>query len=41
MIEHDYGTLIDGAHVGFVGRLDAMEAALVETAEQAAEGGER
>jgi hypothetical protein len=30
MIEHHYGALIDGAHAGIVGRLDAIEAALEE-----------
>lgn len=33
MIEHHYGALIDGAHAGIVGRLDAIEAALDEAAD--------
>lgn len=40
MIEHHYGALIDGAHAGLVGRLDAIEAALIKAAEEAAEGGQ-
>ena len=28
MIEHHYGALIDGAHAGIVGRLDAIETTL-------------
>jgi hypothetical protein len=32
MIEKHYGALIDGAHAGIAGRLDALEAALVERA---------
>lgn len=35
MIEHHYGALIDGAHAGIVGRLDAIEAALEEAAKAA------
>jgi hypothetical protein len=31
MIEHHYGALIDGAHAGIVGRLDAIEASLDES----------
>ena len=39
MIERHYGTLIDGAHAGIVGRLDAIEAALESAqAEQHKEG---
>jgi hypothetical protein len=30
MLERHYGTLIDGAHAGIVGRLDALEATLDE-----------
>jgi hypothetical protein len=32
MIEHHYGTLIDGAYAGIVRRLDAIESALEEAA---------
>jgi integrase len=35
MIEHHYGALIDGAHEGIVGRLDAIEATLDEAARAA------
>jgi hypothetical protein len=35
MIEHHYGVLIDGAHAGIVGRLDAIETALEEAAKEA------
>jgi integrase len=35
MIEHHYGALIDGAHAGIVGRLDAIETTLVEAAKEA------
>ena len=38
MIERHYGTLLDGAHAGIAGRLDALEAELVEAAESEAEG---
>ena len=41
MIEHHYGALIDGAHAGIVGRLDAIEMELEEAATEKAEGGER
>jgi hypothetical protein len=34
MIEHRYGALIDGAHAGIVGRLDAIEAPLEEAAQE-------
>jgi integrase len=37
MIERHYGALLDGAHAGITGRLDALEAQL----EQTAEAGER
>ena len=33
MIERHYGTLIGGAHAGLVGRLDAIEALLVQAAD--------
>ena len=39
MIEHHYGALIDGAHAGIVGRLDAIETALEEAAKDAASEG--
>jgi hypothetical protein len=32
MIERHYGTLLDGAHAGIAGRLDALEAQLEQTA---------
>ena len=35
MIEHHYGALIDRAHAGIVGRLDAIESALEEAAKEA------
>lgn len=35
MIEHHYGALIDGAHAGIVGRLDAIEAVLTTASEEA------
>jgi len=35
MIEHHYGALIDGAHAGVVGRLDAIEAALTRAEKDA------
>jgi integrase len=38
MIEHHYGALIDGAHAGIVGRLDAIETALEEAAKEATLG---
>ena len=38
MIEHHYGALIDGAHAGIVGRLDAIEIALEEAAKEARVG---
>ncbi len=31
MIERHYGTLLDGAHAGIAGRLDALEARLAAT----------
>ena len=37
MIEHHYGALIDGAHAGIVGRLDAIETTLEESTTDAAE----
>ena len=37
MIERHYGALLDGAHAGIAGRLDAMEAELAQVAET--EGG--
>ena len=37
MIERHYGTLIGGAHAGIAGRLDALEAALEQAAEDAAD----
>ena len=37
MIERHYGTLLDGAHAGIAGRLDALEAEL-EQANDAQEG---
>ena len=40
-VEHHYGALIDGAHAGIAGRLDAIEAALVKATAEAAEGGNR
>jgi integrase len=36
MIERHYGTLLDGAHAGLVGRLDAIEATLEEATREAA-----
>jgi hypothetical protein len=33
MIERHYGALIDGAHAGITGRLDALEALLEQAAE--------
>jgi hypothetical protein len=36
MIERHYGALLDGAHAGIAGRLDALEAELAEAARQAA-----
>jgi hypothetical protein len=36
MIERHYGTLLDGAHAGIVGRLDALEAELEKAAEDEA-----
>jgi hypothetical protein len=38
MIERHYGTLLDGAHAGIAGRLDALEAELEQTASDAREG---
>jgi integrase len=38
MIEKHYGALLDGAHAGLVGRLDAIEAGLSARAEQREEG---
>jgi integrase len=38
MIEKHYGALLDGAHAGLVGRLDAIEAELSAQAEQREEG---
>jgi hypothetical protein len=35
MIERHYGTLLDGAHAGIAGRLDAIEAELAEAVRQA------
>jgi hypothetical protein len=35
MIEHHYGALIDGAHAGIVGRLDALELAMRTPVSQA------
>jgi hypothetical protein len=32
MIERHYGALLDGAHAGIAGRLDALEAELEEAA---------
>ncbi len=37
MIERHYGALVDGAHAGIAGRLDALEAELEKAAEKAAE----
>ena len=37
LIERHYGTLIGGAHAGIAGRLDALEAALEQAAEDAAD----
>ena len=37
MIERHYGALLDGAHAGIAGRLDALEAELEKAAEEAAE----
>ena len=37
MIERHYGTLIGGAHAGISGRLDAIEAALEQAAEDESE----
>jgi integrase len=39
MIETHYGRLIQGAHAGITGRLDAIEAALEQAAEDEAEQG--
>jgi hypothetical protein len=36
MIERRYGALLDGAHAGITGRLDALEAELERVAEEAA-----
>ena len=36
MIERHYGTLLDGAHAGLVGRLDSIEATLEEATRRAA-----
>ena len=33
MIERHYGALLDGAHAGIVGRLDALEAGLEQATE--------
>jgi integrase len=38
MIELHYGALIQGAHAGIVGRLDALEAELEQAAEATTEG---
>jgi hypothetical protein len=35
MIERHYGTLLDGAHAGIAGGLDAIEAELAEAVRQA------
>jgi hypothetical protein len=35
MIERHYGMLLEGAHAGIAGRLDAMEKELGEAAEEA------
>jgi hypothetical protein len=37
MIERHYGTLLDGAHAGIAGRLDALEAELERASREAAE----
>ena len=37
MIERHYGALLDGAHAGIAGRLDALEARLEQIAKEAAE----
>jgi integrase len=37
MIERHYGALLDGAHAGIAGRLDAVEAELERAADEAAE----
>ena len=37
MIERHYGTLLDGAHAGIAGRLDALEAELEQASREAAE----
>ena len=34
MIERHYGTLLDGAHAGIAGRLDAFEAELEKAARE-------
>ena len=34
MIERHYGALIDGAHAGIAGRLDALESNLVDAADR-------
>jgi hypothetical protein len=39
MIEHHYGALIDGAHAGIVGRLDAIETELENAAKEATSDG--
>ena len=39
MIERHYGALLDGAHAGIAGRLDALEAELEQAAEAEAEAG--
>jgi hypothetical protein len=36
MIERNHGTLLDGAQAGIASRLDALDAALVEAAKDAA-----
>jgi hypothetical protein len=35
MIERQYGALLDGAHAGIAGRLDALEAELGQQAAEA------
>lgn len=38
-IERSYGTLIEGAHAGIAGRLDALEAELERVCEEAVTNG--
>ena len=37
MIERHYGALLDGAHTGIAGRLDALEAELEQASREAAD----